>query len=161
MELTLHVWRQRDARSQGRMETIRAKNVHPDMSFLEMLDVVNEGLIADGQEPIAFEYDCREGICGTCSLMINGKPHGPHRGVTTCQTYMRDFKDGDEVWIEPWRAKAFPVLKDLVTDRAAFDLTMESKEWDEMNADAFNLFVVEEFIVDGHSALLDEVIVVP
>src|SRR5262245_59819003 len=126
MELTLHVWRQKDAKSQGKMETIKARNVHPDMSFLEMLDVVNEDLITEGREPIAFEYDCREGICGSCSLMINGKPHGPHRGITTCQTYMRDFKDGDEVWIEPWRARAFPVVKDLVTDRSAFERIIQA-----------------------------------
>jgi succinate dehydrogenase / fumarate reductase iron-sulfur subunit len=101
MNLTLHVWRQKDAKSTGGMETIPATDVLPEMSFLEMLDVVNEKLIAAGREPIAFEYDCREGICGACSLVINGKPHGPHRAVTTCQTYMRDFKDGDHVYVEP------------------------------------------------------------
>ena len=121
MKVTLHVWRQQNAGTPGRMVTYEAADVHPDMSFLEMLDVVNEGLIARGEEPIAFEYDCREGICGSCSLVINGKPHGPHRGVTSCQTYMRDFRDGDEIWVEPFRAAAFPVLKDLVTDRSAFD----------------------------------------
>jgi succinate dehydrogenase / fumarate reductase iron-sulfur subunit len=100
--------------------------VHPDMSFLEMLDVLNERLIADGQEPIAFDYDCREGICGSCCLFINGKPHGPERGVTTCQTYMRVFHDGDEIWVEPFRARSFPVVKDLVVNRGAFDRIVQS-----------------------------------
>ncbi len=126
MDLTLHVWRQKDRSSQGKMETYPAKNVDPHMSFLEMLDVLNEELIAKGKEPIAFEYDCREGICGSCCLVINGKPHGPERGVTTCQTHMRVFKDGDEIYIEPFRAAAFPVLKDLIVDRSAFDRVIES-----------------------------------
>jgi succinate dehydrogenase / fumarate reductase iron-sulfur subunit len=103
------------------MATYPARDVSPDMSFLEMLDVVNQGLIERGEEPIAFESDCREGICGTCCLMINGKPHGPERGVATCQTYMRNFADGAAIYVEPWRARAFPVLKDLVVDRSALD----------------------------------------
>ena len=121
MKLTLHVWRQPDAATPGKMVTYPADDISPDMSFLEMLDVVNEGLIADGQEPIAFDHDCREGICGMCSLMINGVAHGPERATTTCQLHMRHFKDGDTIYIEPWRAKAFPVIKDLVVDRSAFD----------------------------------------
>lgn len=121
MNLTLRVWRQKDARSAGRFETYQAKDVSPDMSFLEMLDVVNEDLIAKGQEPIAFDHDCREGICGACSLMINGRAHGPDPGTTTCQLHMRRFQDGDEIVIEPWRAKAFPVIRDLVVDRGSFD----------------------------------------
>ncbi|HKD05246.1 MAG TPA: succinate dehydrogenase/fumarate reductase iron-sulfur subunit [Bryobacteraceae bacterium] len=121
MNLVLHVWRQRNAASEGRMERYEAKDVNADMSFLEMLDVVNEGLIAAGQEPIAFEHDCREGICGSCGFMINGAAHGPERGTTVCQLHMRHFKDGDELYLEPWRAKAFPVIKDLVVDRSAFD----------------------------------------
>ena len=121
MNLKLHVWRQKDGNSPGRMETYEAKGVSPDMSFLEMLDEVNEGLIHKGEEPIAFDHDCREGICGTCSLVIDGTPHGPESGTTTCQLHMRKFKNGDEITIEPWRAKAFPVVKDLVTNRAAFD----------------------------------------
>ena len=121
MKLTLNVWRQKDRSTPGRMETYQAPHVDPDMSFLEMLDVVNEDLIKAGQEPIAFDHDCREGICGTCSMMINGLAHGPERGITTCQLHMRKFADGDEITIEPWRAKAFPVLRDLVTDRSAFD----------------------------------------
>jgi succinate dehydrogenase / fumarate reductase iron-sulfur subunit len=121
MNLTLHVWRQRNAQDAGRFVTYEAKDVSPDMSFLEMLDVVNEGLIAKGEEPIAFDHDCREGICGTCGMVINGSAHGPRRATTTCQLHMRSFKDGDQITIEPWRAAAFPVLRDLVVDRSAFD----------------------------------------
>ncbi len=121
MNLTLHVWRQTNTSASGRMETYPAKDVSPDMSFLEMLDVVNEKLIGDGKLPIAFEHDCREGICGSCGFMINGVAHGPKSGTTICQLHMRSFKDGDQLYLEPWRAKAFPVLKDLVVDRGAFD----------------------------------------
>ncbi|HEY0739519.1 MAG TPA: succinate dehydrogenase/fumarate reductase iron-sulfur subunit [Herpetosiphonaceae bacterium] len=126
MNLTLHVWRQKNARSEGRLVKYEARNISPDMSFLEMLDVVNEGLIEQGEEPIAFDHDCREGICGTCGLMINGVAHGPERATTTCQLHMRHFKDGDTVYIEPWRAKSFPVLKDLVVDRGAFDRIIQA-----------------------------------
>jgi succinate dehydrogenase / fumarate reductase iron-sulfur subunit len=121
LNLTLHVWRQKDARAKGRFVTYEAKDISPDTSFLEMLDVVNEGLIAKGEDPIAFDHDCREGICGTCGVVINGSPHGPRRATTACQLHMRSFKDGDEITLEPWRAKAFPVIKDLVVDRGAFD----------------------------------------
>src|SRR2546423_149700 len=121
MKLTLHVWRQKSADAPGCFEDYQANNVIPDMSFLEMLDVVNEGLIARGGEPIAFDSDCREGICGTCALVVNGVAHGGLRGTTVCQLHMRHFQDGQTITIEPWRARAFPVLKDLVTDRSAFD----------------------------------------
>ena len=121
MNLTLHIWRQENTTAEGRFSTYRVEEISPDMSFLEMLDVLNERLINKGEVPVEFEHDCREGICGTCSLMINGVPHGPEKGTTTCQLHMRKFKDGDEITIEPWRAKAFPVLKDLVVDRSAFD----------------------------------------
>ena len=121
LNLILHVWRQKNATSPGKMEIIEANDVSDHASFLEMLDVVNEGLQAKGKEPIAFDHDCREGICGSCSLMINGEPHGPQYGTTTCQLHMRSFKNGQHVYIEPWRAKAFPVLKDLIVDRSAFD----------------------------------------
>lgn len=126
MKLTLHVWRQKDPHETGRMETYPANDVSPDMSFLEMLDVVNEDLIKKGQEPIAFDHDCREGICGSCSMMINGMAHGPESGTTACQLHMRKFHDGEHVYVEPWRAKAFPVVKDLVTDRSAFDRIIQA-----------------------------------
>src|SRR5215467_27863 len=121
MILTLHVWRQKNAAAQGKFATYDAPDVTPDMSFLEMIDVVNWGLIETGEEPIAFDSDCREGICGSCSMMINGVAHGPMRGTATCQLHMRHFKDGDTVYIEPWRSGAFPIVKDLVVDRSAFD----------------------------------------
>ncbi len=126
MNLTLHVWRQKDALDKGRFETYPAKDISPDMSFLEMLDVINEFLILEGKEPIAFDHDCREGICGTCSLMINGIPHGPDQAITVCQLHMRTFKDGDTITIEPWRAKAFPVIRDLIVDRTAMDRIMQA-----------------------------------
>ena len=121
MRLNLRIWRQVSPTAKGRLEDYTADGVSPDMSFLEMLDVVNEGLIRKGQDAIAFDSDCREGICGTCSLVVNGVAHGPDRGTTVCQLHMRRFKDGETVTIEPWRAKAFPVVKDLVVDRSAFD----------------------------------------
>ncbi|RZA02882.1 MAG: succinate dehydrogenase/fumarate reductase iron-sulfur subunit [Sphingobacteriaceae bacterium] len=126
MNLTLKVWRQKDAKSSGKMVTYPAQNISPDMSFLEMLDVVNEELTHKGEEPIHFDHDCREGICGMCSLYINGRPHGPKRAITTCQLHMRSFNDGETITIEPWRAGAFPVIKDLAVDRSAFDRIQQS-----------------------------------
>ncbi|HEX8803327.1 MAG TPA: succinate dehydrogenase/fumarate reductase iron-sulfur subunit [Acidimicrobiales bacterium] len=128
MDLTLHVWRQPGPDQPGKMVTYvdEARGISPEMSFLEMLDVVNERLIAAGEEPIAFEHDCREGICGSCGMMINGQAHGPQRGTATCQLHMRKFEDGDEIFVEPWRARAFPVLRDLVVDRQALDLIVEA-----------------------------------
>ena len=126
MNLTLYVWRQKDAKDKGKLERYNAKDVSPDMSFLEMLDEVNEDLIKTGIEPIVFDHDCREGICGTCSQVINGVPHGPEEEITACQLHMRRFKDGDAIYIEPWRAKAFPVIKDLMVDRSAFDRIIQS-----------------------------------
>lgn len=126
MNLTLRVWRQKSAESPGEMVTYQAKDIIPDMSFLEMLDVVNEELMARGEEPIAFDSDCREGICGTCSIVIDGVPHGGHKGTTACQLHMRHFQDGQTITIEPWRARPFPVLKDLVVDRSAFDRIIQA-----------------------------------
>ncbi len=126
MNLTLHVWRQKDRHARGAFVTYRAADISPDMSFLEMLDVVNEGLIAAGQEPIAFDHDCREGICGMCGVVINGRPHGDRPQTTTCQLHMRSFRDGDELTIEPWRARAFPVLRDLIVDRSALDRIIQA-----------------------------------
>jgi succinate dehydrogenase / fumarate reductase iron-sulfur subunit len=121
MKLKLHVWRQESAKAKGEFESYDVPDVDPDMSFLEMLDVLNERLVQEDKAPIAFDHDCREGICGTCGLMINGYAHGPQHHATTCQLHMRQFKDGEEVWVEPWRAQAFPVIRDLVVDRSAFD----------------------------------------
>jgi len=121
MNLTLHVWRQDGPSAKGTFETYPARDISEHASFLEMLDVVNEALVHEGREPIAFEHDCREGICGSCGMMINGVPHGPRTMVATCQLHMRIFHDGDEIWIEPWRATGFPILRDLVVDRSAFD----------------------------------------
>lgn len=121
MNLTLHVWRQKSPRHEGKLVTYPVEGVSPDMSFLEVLDVLNESLVKKGEEPIAFEHDCREGICGSCGMVINGMPHGPQRRTTTCQLHMRTFKDGDQIWVEPFRAKAFPLIKDLVVDRTSMD----------------------------------------
>jgi len=126
MKVRLKVWRQPKADTPGRFESYETPDLNPNMSFLEMLDVVNEDLTLKGAEPIAFDHDCREGICGTCSLVINGKPHGPHRSVATCQTYLRSFRDGDEIIVEPFRARPFPVIKDLVVNRKAFDRIMQA-----------------------------------
>ena len=121
MKLTLKIWRQADAKAKGAMVDYQVSDISEDMSFLEMLDVLNDRLVREGQEPIAFDHDCREGICGACSLFIDGRPHGPSRHITTCQLHMRKFKDGDVIHVEPWRAGSFPVIKDLVVDRGAFD----------------------------------------
>jgi succinate dehydrogenase / fumarate reductase iron-sulfur subunit len=126
MDLTLHVWRQAGPDAPGRLVTYPAREISPHASFLEMLDIVNRGLVERGEEPIAFEHDCREGICGSCGMMINGVPHGPLPAVATCQLHMRSFRDGDEIWIEPFRAAAFPVIKDLVVDRGAFDRIIQA-----------------------------------
>lgn len=126
MNLTLHVWRQKNVRDTGRMAQYQARDVNPEMSFLEMLDVLNEELTLKGEDPIAFDHDCREGICGMCGFMINGIAHGPQPGTTVCQLHMRHFKDGDVLYLEPWRARAFPLVKDLVVDRGAFDRIIAS-----------------------------------
>ena len=145
MNLRLKVWRQKDAKTTGKFVEYSAKNVSPDMSFLEMLDVVNEDIILKGDSPFNFDHDCREGICGSCSMVINGKAHGPELGTTACQLHMRKFKDGDVIVIEPWRAAAFPVVSDLVVDRSAFDRIIQSGGFTSVNVgsaqDANNILI--------------------
>ncbi len=149
MNLNLKIWRQSSPNDKGKMADYKITDVSPDMSFLEMLDVLNNQLIEAGDEPIAFDHDCREGICGMCSLYINGEAHGPGKGITTCQLHMRSFKDGDTIYIEPWRASAFPVIKDLVVDRTAFDRVMSAGGFVSVNTsgrtqDANNIPVPKE-----------------
>jgi succinate dehydrogenase / fumarate reductase, iron-sulfur subunit len=150
MNLTLKVWRQKNKDTKGTLETFRVKDISPDMSFLEMFDVLNEQLINEGKEPIAFDHDCREGICGMCSMFINGRPHGPkpNGGITTCQLHMRSFKDGDTIVVEPWRSKAFPIIKDLVVDRSAFDRIIAAGGFVSVNTgnakDANNILVPKD-----------------
>jgi succinate dehydrogenase / fumarate reductase iron-sulfur subunit len=126
MKLNLKVWRQKNASASGKLQDYTVDGLNPDMSFLEMVDVLNDNLIKKGEEPVAFDHDCREGICGMCSMYINGEPHGPGKHMTTCQLYLRNFKDNDTVFVEPWRAKAFPIVKDLAVDRSAFDRIIAS-----------------------------------
>ena len=126
MDFTLKIWRQKDAQSKGAFETYQVSNISADSSFLEMIDELNEHLVKDNKEPVHFDHDCREGICGMCSMYINGRPHGPQKAITTCQLHMRSFNDGDTITIEPWRAKPFPVVKDLVVDRSAFDRIIQA-----------------------------------
>src|SRR5580704_1692527 len=126
MNLTLKIWRQKNAESRGHFETYKVEDISSEMSFLEMIDVLNERLIREGEDPVAFDHDCREGICGTCSMYINGRPHGPWHANTVCQLHMRAYKDGDSITIEPWRANPFPVIKDLIVDRSAFDRIIEA-----------------------------------
>jgi succinate dehydrogenase / fumarate reductase iron-sulfur subunit len=148
MRLNLKIWRQAGPAAPGRLVDYTADGVSPDMSFLEMLDVINEGLIKGGHDAIAFDSDCREGICGTCSLVVDGIPHGPDRGTTVCQLHMRRFRDGDTVTVEPWRAKAFPVVKDLVVDRSAFDRIIAAGGYTSINVggaqDANNILIPKE-----------------
>jgi len=136
MSLTLKIWRQKNAKEKGKMEDYTLDGISPGMSFLEMLDVLNENLISENKDPVAFDHDCREGICGTCSLMINGQAHGPEKETTTCQLHMRKFNDGDTIVIEPWRARAFPVQKDLMVDRTAFDEIMAAGGFIDINTGA-------------------------
>jgi succinate dehydrogenase / fumarate reductase, iron-sulfur subunit len=150
MNFTLKIWRQKDARSKGKFETYQLKNISEESSFLEMLDVLNEQLISENKKPIAFDHDCREGICGACSLYINGRPHGPDDAITTCQLHMRKFKDGDTIVIEPFRAKPFPVIKDLVVDRTAFDEIIQAGGYISVNTggtpDANAMLIAKEKI---------------
>lgn len=156
MNLTLKVWKQKNKNEKGRFETYDAKGISPDMSFLEMFDVVNEQLISSGKEPIAFDHDCREGICGMCSMYINGRPHGPKEGVTTCQLHMRSFKDGDTIVVEPWRSAAFPVIKDLAVDRSSFDRIMAAGGFVSVNTgnakDANNILINKDHADEAFNA---------
>jgi len=149
MDLTLEIWRQKDAKSKGKFVTYQVKNISPNCSFLEMLDILNEQLISKNEEPITFDHDCREGICGMCSLYINGRPHGPDDAITTCQLHMRKFKDGDTIVIEPWRAKPFPVIKDLMVDRTAFDKIIQNGGYISVNtggaAEANSILIPKEY----------------
>ncbi|WP_422082655.1 succinate dehydrogenase/fumarate reductase iron-sulfur subunit [Ulvibacterium sp.] len=152
MKIYLKIWRQKDANSKGKIVDYTLNNVESDMSFLEMLDVLNEDLVAKGEEPVEFDHDCREGICGTCSLMINGQPHGPDRLITVCQLHMRSFNDGDTIVIEPFRAKAFPVIKDLIVDRTAFDRIQQAGGYISVNTSGnpvdANAIPIEKHIAD-------------
>jgi succinate dehydrogenase / fumarate reductase iron-sulfur subunit len=156
MNLTLKVWRQKNSNAVGKFVPYNVKNISPDMSFLEMFDVLNEELITNGDEPIAFDHDCREGICGMCSMYINGRPNGPLKGVTTCQLHMRSFKDGDTVTVEPWRAGSFPVVKDLAVNRSAFDRIIASGGYISVNTgnaqDANNIAIPKEDADNAFSA---------
>ena len=147
MNLTLKVWRQKNNRERGRFETYEVKDISSEMSFLEMFDVLNERLIKEGKDPIAFDHDCREGICGTCSMYINGRPHGPWHATTTCQLHMRAYKDGDTIVVEPWRANAFPVIKDLMVNRSAFDRIIQAGGYISVNTGN---------AVDGNSIPIDK-----
>jgi succinate dehydrogenase / fumarate reductase iron-sulfur subunit len=151
MNLTLKVWRQADANAKGKMETYKIDEVSPDMSFLEMMDVLNEQLMVKGIDPIAFDHDCREGICGMCSMFINGEAHGPDRLVTTCQLHMRKFKNGDTITIEPFRAKAFPVIKDLTVDRSSFDRVQQAGGFVSVNTSG-NTQDANAIPIDKHDA---------
>ncbi|WP_420319315.1 succinate dehydrogenase/fumarate reductase iron-sulfur subunit [Ekhidna sp.] len=151
MNLTLKVWRQKSNKDKGKMETYQVSNISEDSSFLEMMDILNEQLIENGEEPIAFDHDCREGICGSCSMYINGEAHGPGKRMTTCQLHMRKFKDGDTIYVEPWRAKAFPVIKDLVVDRSAFDRIMNAGGFISVNTSG-NTQDANAIPIDKHDA---------
>lgn len=151
LNLTLKVWRQNGNKEKGKMETYQVSDISPDSSFLEMMDILNEQLIEEGKEPVAFDHDCREGICGMCSMFINGEAHGPGEQITTCQLHMREFNDGDTIHIEPWRAKAFPVIKDLVVDRGAFDRIMAAGGFVSVNTSG-NTQDANAIPVDKHDA---------
>lgn len=156
MRLTLHVWRQDGPNSKGNLETYPLDGIEADMSFLEMFDILNDKLTLEGKQPVEFGHDCREGICGSCSLMINGVAHGPWKGATTCQLHMRAFKDGDQIWVEPWRAKAFPMVRDLVVDRSAFDRIIQAGGYISVNTgggrDANEILIGKETVDESMDA---------
>lgn len=151
LNLTLKIWRQKNANSKGKLETYPIKDVSPDSSFLEMLDILNNDLVEKGESPVEFDHDCREGICGSCSLYINGEPHGPGKLITTCQLHMRSFKDGETIYIEPWRAAAFPIIKDLVVDRSSFDRIQHAGGYISINTSG-NTVDANAIPIDKHDA---------
>lgn len=151
LNLTLKVWRQKSDKEKGKMESYNVSNISPDSSFLEMMDILNEQLVDEGNEPVAFDHDCREGICGSCSMFINGEAHGPGEEITTCQLHMREFKNGDTIHVEPWRAKAFPVIKDLVVDRSSFDNIMAAGGFISVNTSG-NTQDANAIPIDKHDA---------
>ena len=151
LNLTLKIWRQQNAKSKGKIETYQIENISPDSSFLEMLDILNTELIDKGEVPVEFDHDCREGICGSCSLYINGEPHGPGNRITTCQLHMRSFEDGDTIYIEPWRAAAFPIVKDLIVDRSAFDRIQHAGGYISVNTSG-NTVDANAIPIDKHDA---------
>ena len=151
LNLTLKVWRQNGPKEKGQIETYQVSNISTDSSFLEMMDILNEQLIDEGKEPVVFDHDCREGICGSCSMYINGEAHGPGRRMTTCQLHMRKFKDGETIYVEPWRAKAFPVIKDLMVDRSAFDRVMNAGGFVSVNTSG-NTQDANAIPIDKHDA---------
>lgn len=156
MKINLKVWRQKNKDTKGNFESYSLDHVNEDMSFLEMFDVLNEQLIVEGKEPVAFDHDCREGICGMCSMVINGRPHGPKKAITTCQLHMRSFNDGDTITVEPWRAQSFPVVRDLVVDRSAFDRIIAAGGYVSVNAgnavDANNILIGKEIADEAFAA---------
>tara|TARA_R110002096_G_scaffold109056_8_gene238651 strand:+ start:12129 stop:12893 length:765 start_codon:yes stop_codon:yes gene_type:complete len=151
LDLTLKVWRQKNAQAKGKLETYQLKDISPDSSFLEMLDILNDELVQKDDSPVEFDHDCREGICGSCSLYINGEPHGPGKRITTCQLHMRSFKDGETIYVEPWRAAAFPIIKDLVVDRSAFDRIQQAGGYISVNTSG-NTQDANAIPIDKHSA---------
>lgn len=151
LNLTLKIWRQKNAQAKGKLETYQLKDISPDSSFLEMLDILNDELVQKDDSPVEFDHDCREGICGSCSLYINGEPHGPGKRITTCQLHMRSFKDGETIYIEPWRAAAFPIIKDLVVDRSAFDRIQQAGGYVSVNTSG-NTQDANAIPIDKHDA---------
>jgi len=151
LNITLKIWRQKNARTKGKLETYQLKDISPDSSFLEMLDILNDELVQKNESPVEFDHDCREGICGSCSLYINGQPHGPGNRITTCQLHMRSFKDGETIYIEPWRAAAFPIIKDLVVDRSSFDRIQQAGGYISVNTSG-NTQDANAIPIDKHNA---------
>lgn len=154
MNFTLKIWRQKDSKSEGKIEQYSVKNISSESSFLEMIDALNFDIMKNGEEPVHYDHDCREGICGACSMFINGRAHGPSKGTTTCQLYMRQFKDGQTITIEPWRATAFPVIRDLIVNRSAFDRIIQSGGYVNVNTGGFPMQMKYQFLKNMQMKLL-------